>query len=381
MTLGPKFSLPMSPQDVDIFTLISEVETAIQYIEPENQNLIRSQITNAITNFVHAGSHFSSPSVMIEKETKKFLKDNSHLIITRSDKRNVTVAMDRASYVEKSYVLLDDADTYEIIVRDPTTSVENSCNKLIKQLQTKEYISPDIAKKLTTYIDVCPKYYGLPKIHKADIPLRPIVSCVGASTQPLAKFVSDILSKSFLTFNKFRIYNTFDFAEKINNFQLPEGFVLVSFDVVSLFTNIPLDLVLSILEEHFNVIEPNTNIPLDVFLNLIAYLYNNTLFCFNSRFYYQKKGLPMGGATSPIIAEMVMNKLLYYVTDNSNFQFPFLFQYVDDLLTAVPYEKVNETLILFNSFNQHLQFTVEEEQNSSVPFLDTKAYRTQRIIE
>ena len=31
LALGPKFSLPMSPQDVDIFTLISEVEMAIQY--------------------------------------------------------------------------------------------------------------------------------------------------------------------------------------------------------------------------------------------------------------------------------------------------------------------------------------------------------------
>jgi hypothetical protein len=124
----------------------------------------------------------------------------------------------------------------------------------------------------------------------------------------LARFVSDILSKSFLTFNKFKIYDTFDFAEKINNFQLTEGFVLVSFDVVSMFTNIPLDLVLSILEEHFALVEPNTNIPLNVFLNVITYLYNNTFSCFNNTFYHQKKGLPMGGATSPIIAEIVMNK-------------------------------------------------------------------------
>ncbi|GJQ70234.1 hypothetical protein Trydic_g22686 [Trypoxylus dichotomus] len=39
----------------------------------------------------------------------------------------------------------------------------------------------------------CPKLYGLPKIRKADIPLRPIVSSVGSPTQALARFLSQQL--------------------------------------------------------------------------------------------------------------------------------------------------------------------------------------------
>ncbi len=359
-----------------MFTLISEVESAIQYVRPDNQDLLRSQITNAITNFVHAGTQLPSLSINLELVTRKFLKDNPNLVITRSDKGNVTVAMDRDAYLEKSLELLNDAETYRLVAKDPISSVENSCNNLIKTLKNKEFIPSEMAKALTTYNGTCPKFYGLPKVHKPDIPLRPIISCIGSSTQPLAKFISEILYRSFSNFNKFKIFDTFDFSQKINNVQLPEGFVLVSFDVVSLFTNIPLDLVVSIIEEHFELLEPNTKIPCNVFVSTINYLYNNTFFCFNGLFYKQVKGLPMGGATSPILAEIVMNKLLYFVTNNSQFQFPFIYQYVDDLLTAVPADRVGETLDLFNSFNENLRFTVEEETELSVPFLDTRVVRT-----
>lgn len=52
-----------------------------------------------------------------------------------------------------------------------------------------------------------------------------------------------------------------------------------------------------------------------------------------------------------------------------------MYQYVDDLLTAVPLDKVQNTLQMFNSFNPQLQFTVKVETDSSVPFLDTLVVR------
>lgn len=375
LALGPKFSLPITPTDINMFKLISEVESIIQYIPIDEQNLIRSKVTNTITHYFHANINNKPPTSEILSKTKKFLKDHPDLIVTKSDKGNVTVAMNKEDYIEKSNLLLNDIETYKLINKDPTTSVETSCNKLIKTLKDKKYITQETAKNLITYNGTCPKYYGLPKVHKPDVPLRPIVSCIGASTQPLAKFVSNILELSFRTFNKFRIKDTFDFAERINNKRLPQGFALVSFDVVSLFTNIPLDLVIDTLNKHFNLIEPNTIVPKSEFLKIVTYLYNNTFFSFNNKFYHQIRGLPMGGAASPVIAEVIMNELLYYITDTANFEFPFIFQYVDDLITAVPEDKIHSTLNLFNSFNEHLAFTVEEETDRSVPFLDTKVVR------
>lgn len=53
---------------------------------------------------------------------------------------------------------------------------------------------PDkIAKGLWTTASAPPRIYGLPKIHKADIPLRPIVFAIGLATYKLAKYLTDRL--------------------------------------------------------------------------------------------------------------------------------------------------------------------------------------------
>ena len=59
-----------------------------------------------------------------------------------------------------------------------------------------------------------------------------------------------------------------------------------------------------------------------------------------------------------------------------SFHLPFLYQYVDDLILAVPSGKQDELLQVFNSFNNFLQFTLEVEQDGVIAFLDTKLIRT-----
>ena len=59
------------------------------------------------------------------------------------------------------------------------------------------------------------------------------------------------------------------------------------------------------------------------------------------------------------------------------FNLPFIKKYVDDLILAIPRNNTDTILIIFNSYNNHIQFTIEEENNQSVSFLDTKLIRNQ----
>ena len=70
-----------------------------------------------------------------------------------------------------------------------------------------------------------------------------------------------------------------------------------------------------------------------------------------------------------------MSKLLKVSIQRLPFNLPFIYQYVDDLILSVPRGTSEEILSIFNSFNCHIQFTVEEEKENSVPFLDTKVIR------
>ena len=77
--------------------------------------------------------------------------------------------------------------------------------------------------------------YGLPKIHKPDIPLRPNVACIGSPTYNLSKFVISPLSGQGDSFIK----DSKHFGDEIKDIRLSPDEILVSFDVKSLFTNIP----------------------------------------------------------------------------------------------------------------------------------------------
>ena len=103
---------------------------------------------------------------------------------------------------------------------------------------------------------------GTPQMHKFlssnSFPkLRPIVPSIGAFNYNLARFLCDLLSP--LVSNDYSCKDTFSFVSQIKNANLSKKF-LVSYDVTSLFTNIPLqetiDIAINLIFNH----NPNLNI-------------------------------------------------------------------------------------------------------------------------
>ena len=87
-------------------------------------------------------------------------------------------------------------------------------------------------------------FYGLPKIHEPERPLRPITSSIGSPTYAVSKHLVSILSP--LRRNRFSVKNSADFAQNIQQHSVASDEVMVSFDVKSLFTSIHVDLALTI---------------------------------------------------------------------------------------------------------------------------------------
>ena len=95
---------------------------------------------------------------------------------------------------------------------------------------------------------VPPKFYGLPKIHKPDTPLRPIVSSCGSVTYGVAKELAKIL-KPLVGQSPHHINSTQDFVEQAKHFKLESGECLSSYDVSALFTSVPIDPALQIIKD------------------------------------------------------------------------------------------------------------------------------------
>ena len=145
------------------------------------------------------------------------------------------------------------------------------------------------------------KLYGTVKVHKPNFSLRPAVSMVNMPEYALAKFLDNMI-KPYLP--QTRIPKSTDhFIEKLKEFNPNSQNTTVSFDVVSLFTNVPLvetvDRIINRLyDEHNNNSIP---IPKDIFKKLML-LATQGIFMHNERFYKQVKGIIMGNPLGPTMA-------------------------------------------------------------------------------
>ena len=87
--------------------------------------------------------------------------------------------------------------------------------------------------------------YGLPKTHKERLAMRPILSATQTYNYALAKWLDTKLKP--LSLNRYTVTDVFEFTNEIHNLEIANGDILVSYDVSSLFTNVPLDETIEIL--------------------------------------------------------------------------------------------------------------------------------------
>ena len=151
--------------------------------------------------------------------------------------------MDKSKYIEKRMLLLN-AKQFKKFDNDPTNTTEGKIQRILRRI--KPTLSEHEYKVLYPSGSSPRKLYGAAKIHKVlrngnigQLPIRPIVSNLNTATYQLAKHLSKILSP--LRESEYTIKSTRHFMEIIKHKKVPEGFQMVSFDVKSLFTNVPLE--------------------------------------------------------------------------------------------------------------------------------------------
>ena len=168
------------------------------------------------------------------------------------------------------------------------------------------------------------------------------------------------------------IDNSLKLKEKINDIKIPSDFDIISLDVVSLFTNVPKNLVVQSIEKRWTQLHNKINMSCTEFIEVIKFILNNNFFQFNKKFYKQTFGSAMGNPLSPILSDIVMEDLEIECIKKLNVKPLFYFRYVDDILLCVPSNSIDHTLNTFNTYDKNLQFTVEIAQNKSISFLDLK---------
>ena len=159
---------------------------------------------------------------------RELRKDKTRVVLT-ADKGVSMVVMDKDDYNSKSEELLH-TSTYQILRTDPTNKHKNKLISLLKTIKAEGGIGETTYKKLYPSGATTPTYYGLPKVHKEDTPLRPIVSSIGSATYETAKELSRIL-RPLVGKSTHHVRNNQDFIQSIQDITIEEEDCMMSFDV------------------------------------------------------------------------------------------------------------------------------------------------------
>ncbi|KAJ8909510.1 hypothetical protein NQ315_012834 [Exocentrus adspersus] len=180
------------------------------------------------------------------------------------------------------------------------------------------------------------------------------------------------------------IMNTIDYNTKILNMITEEKLttinlnptdLLVSFDVVSLFTNVPVDKTLSIVKnklENDSSFKYRTKLNVTAFMELLTLCIKTTYFQLENDFYQQDFGMAMGSSLSPIMSNIFMEYFEETYVKNYTNKPKIWWRYVDDVFSVWPHgqDSLTQFLNFLNNIEPTIKFTLELEENNKLPFLD-----------
>ena len=294
------------------------------------------------------------------------LKNNETLVIRKADKTSIYVLMNKNDYIEKINSILSDTEKFKNINKDPTNSLKVKTNKLIDALNAAQgdiKIPRIIGEYKSGYL------YGNVKTHKQNYPLRPVISQVLAPTYQLAKTLNSIISPYMPS--KFSLKSTNEFIDLIQSHQ-GTG-TLASLDVVSLFTNVPIDTTIDIIIKYVYSNDDMTppKIPKEILKQMLQLCTKEAPFkAPNGKMYLQVDGVTMGSPLGPTFSNFYMGDLENKIF-NGIIQKPTIYaRYIDDILVLI--NNPQDILDLQNSFenNSVLKFTYELNIDNKLPFLD-----------
>ncbi|KFD50083.1 hypothetical protein M514_09043 [Trichuris suis] len=333
--LGKGLNFVPTPYKPPFLDIIASAEHSLSSVDPRKASLIKHELSKLIlAHRFNLTPNISRPEIRSLRE----LRMQSNRIITKADKGNVIVLLDRTTYIVKMTAILSNS-IYQPLPADPTeTSRKNLWALLISY--AAEIKDPETTK-LASHLEFAssykpPELYDLPKLHKPGIPLRPIISAVSSVTSELSRYLKKI-RKPVTDKEPSFVKNSKTLVDELRSWPLAPDEILVSYDVKDLFPSIPISRTLKILYYLLNKDEDLLNrTKLNPFhiIKLVSFCMGEGIyFPFDNKFYKQAGGTPMGSPLFPVLAEIFMENLERKMFETGDREItPRLFErYVDDI--------------------------------------------------
>ncbi|XP_076041951.1 uncharacterized protein LOC143025824 [Oratosquilla oratoria] len=199
--------------------------------------------------------------------------------------------MDKSDYEGKATTLLQDMNTYEVVLADPIAKLQRKVEGELKKLKEARLITEREWTRMRPGDSTIPKFYGLPKVHKEGVPLRPIIAFRGSPTYNLARDLAKRL-RPLVESSERMLSNSADFVERLRGVSLGEEDCLVSFDVKAMFTSLPQGLIRqaarSTMESNPEFLD-KSKLTAKELMGLVDLCLDSTFFKYRDKIFHQKE--------------------------------------------------------------------------------------------
>ena len=348
-----------------------DVEKAIQALQMDLQQLVdRSELE-------------TKPN--ISKEERKAIaqiRNDPDTTITRSDKGGELVVMKTSNLQKLCLEHLADTSTYQKLKRDSTSEIRVRVNKALDRILTSREFPPSLIAKLQTPSTArTQQFYALPKTHKVTLKIRPIISACGGIFDRLGWLLQHVL-KPILKQIPAHLSNTADLLERFRTTPEDElrSKLPVSFDVISLYTNINAEEAIETTLEYIRSSKLYLyGLHTEDIYELLHLLLDNNVFAYEGHFYKQTRGLAMGNRLSGTLAIICMDRFEQRHIYELHPRPTIYVRYVDDIGTVVENTDAAERMLTYlNSKHPTIKFEMElPDPDLFLPILDVKIQITE----
>ena len=325
------------------------------------------------------------------KTTLKWLKDNDYLVLP-TDKNLGSSIVTREWFIQGTSKLLNDPTQYSEISREEALrifdsqrirveSISGMAKDLLAHEQLSKYLRSNIPEDLHDY--QCPRFYGIPKIHKNPVKMRPIAPCHLAMQNPAAKFASKVLKPVINHMLPYVIHGSKDMAIKLSKIKLRESkqYFLVGADIVAFYPNMDVKATIEACANYYKDSTPTPSIQERAMLRqALSVAFRDLIVQFKGKYFRQEKGIAMGVACSPDGANIFAAPFEedFMNSDLAKTHIVFYGRFIDDLFFIVDARSPEHALEICQNLkigygDTPLELTWEVSR-ISMPFLDMSIF-------
>ena len=365
LALGPKNAIldRFDPKE-----LLAEIDDLLDHcrISKISDEMITDINVKTLTYIKRCKQMKSSRNIQM---TRKYLKDHD-LLAVPFDKGIGICVMRKEDYHSKMDKIIalpqfKKLDQNRKNAKHPVLKEEERVLGLLKTLQQEKKIDEALYQRLKPMGSQPARLYGLAKVHKEDTPMRPVLSMPGSAYHKVAEYVAEQLANvPECSINT----STAAICEKVREMRLGEDEELISYDVVSLYTNVPVLEAIQVCTDMLYNLTPDKrpNIDKDTFIQLCRIASCEVVMLTHDGYYIQKDGLAMGSSPAPHLANGWLSQYEETIKGDSRLYD----RYMDDILKEEKKDNIAKKLDEINSLHPKLRFTVEREKDGALPVLD-----------